>query len=260
MKRQLDTKFLLLVASAATLGFTMSVPVYGHGTVTSPISRVYRVRQSNPENPNFQLAVNAVNMDGKDSYYTWNEVSRNIPEAVQAGLPAGFDYSPWIPDGQLASAGRSQVGTDIPRTYKGLDQASSNWPTTPVDAGQTLNVDFLATAPHDPSVWDVWMTTQDWDPSTALNWNQMEFLGRPASPPLDNGHYFFDIEIPSNRSGHHVLWVAWQRDDPVGEVFISTSDVFVQAVPEPGSLMLIAAFIGPWIVRRGRSRLQLKNQ
>ncbi|MHC4846352.1 MAG: lytic polysaccharide monooxygenase [Planctomycetota bacterium] len=78
--------------------------------------------------------------------------------------------------------------------------------------------------PHDPSVWDVWMTTPDWDADTPLNWAQMEFLGRPVVT-LDAGHYTFDLLIPSDRSGHHVLWIAWQRDDPVGEVFISTSDI-----------------------------------
>jgi len=199
-----------------------------HGTVVSPQSRVHRVYQSNPENPDFPLAANAVAMDGTLAYYTWNEVSRNIPQAVQAGLPPGFDYSPWIPDGQLASAGRTDpFSPDYSWTYAGLDQASSDWPTTTLTAGDTVTIDFLATAPHDPSVWDVWMTTPDWDADTPLTWAQMEFLGRPVVT-LDAGHYTFELQIPSDRSGHHVLWVAWHRDDPVGEVFISTSDIDIQ--------------------------------
>ena len=44
---------------------------------------------------------------------------------------------------------------------------------------------------------------------------------------LEDEHYTFDLEIPTDRAGHHVLWIAWQRDDPVGEVFISTSDIEV---------------------------------
>ena len=40
-------------------------------------------------------------------------------------------------------------------------------------------------------------------------------------------HYKFDVMIPQNRVGHHVLWIAWQRDDPVGEVFFSTSDLMI---------------------------------
>lgn len=220
------------IALAAAV-ITQAVPVFGHGTAVFPASRVRRVFESNPENPNFELARNAVQMDGTLSYYTWNELSRNIPEAVQDGLPEKFDYSPWVPDGQLASAGRIATGPEIPRTYRGLDQVSTDWPTTPVTAGETLTVDFLATAPHDPSVWDVWMTTPDWDASTALNWDQMQFLDRPQATLVD-GHYFFDITIPSDLSGHHVLWIAWQRDDPAGEVFISTSDLSVASLPMLG--------------------------
>jgi hypothetical protein len=44
---------------------------------------------------------------------------------------------------------------------------------------------------------------------------------------LNNLHYYFDVMIPANRVGHHVLWIAWQRDDPVGEVFFSTSDLMI---------------------------------
>jgi len=198
-----------------------------HGTVISPMSRVYRVYQSNPSNPNFLLAQNAVAIDGTLSYYTWNEVSRNISAAVQAGLPPGFDYSPWLPDGELASGGRTDPNsTQYPRTYAGLDQVSADWPTTSVTAGAVLPVDFLVTAQHTPSAWDVWMTTPDWTPTTELNWAQMEYLGRPQVS-LSSGHYLFDVTIPSNRNGHHVLWVAWQRDDPVGEVFFSTCDILV---------------------------------
>lgn len=228
-------------AALAALVLFAGAPLVAHGTVVSPVSRVYRVYQANPDNPSFALAASAVAIDGTLSYYTWNELSRNIPQAVQAGLPAGFDYSPWCPDGQLASGGRVDPGSsEYPRTYAGLDQVSADWPTTPVDAGETILVDFLATAPHDPSVWDVWMTTSDWDAGTALNWDQMEFLGRPQ-PVLAAGHYTFDLTIPADRSGHHVLWVAWQRDDPVGEVFFSTSDLLVEPPAGPGTSFCVSA-------------------
>lgn len=199
-----------------------------HGTLIFPRSRVYHVYQSNPANPGFALAANAVTMDGQLSYYTWNEVSRNIPAAVNAGLPPGFDYSPWIPDGELASAGRTDPNSsDYPRTYAGLDQVSGDWPREVVAAGETVTCQFLATAIHSPSVWDVWMTKPTWDPSMPLTWGEMEFLERP-NPTLNGSTFTFDLTIPTDRSGHHVLWIAWQRDDPVGEVFISTSDLEIQ--------------------------------
>ena len=218
-------RLLWLVAMA----FLPVLRAAGHGTVVSPESRVHRVFASNPEIPNFSLAQNAIQTDGTQSYYTWMELSRNIATAVDAGLPAGFDYSPWVPDGTLASGGRVDANsTDYPRTYAGLDQVSSDWPTSPAQAGEPLAVDFYATTPHDPSVWDVWMTTANWNPSQPLNWAQMEFLGRPAVT-LAELHYDFDVMIPEDRVGHHVLWIAWHRDDPVGEVFFSTSDIMVAA-------------------------------
>lgn len=202
-------------------------PASAHGTVVSPISRVYRVYQSNPSNPSFALAQQAVAIDGELSYYTWNEVSRTIPAAVSAGLPPGFDYSPWLPDGAIASGGRiDPSSSEYPRTYAGLDQVSTEWPTTPVTAGAMLPVDFLATATHQPSVWDVWMTSATWTPNQPLTWAQMEHLGRPQVT-LSGGHYLFDVAVPADRDGHHVLWVTWQRDDPAGEVFFSASDILV---------------------------------
>ena len=128
-------------------------PLLAHGSVVSPQSRVHRVYRANPSNPSFALARQAVQIDGELSYYTWNELSRNIPQAVQAGLPPGFDYSPWVPDGQLASGGRVDPNSPLcPRTYAGLDQVSPDWPTTPVTAGETITVDFHATAVHQPSI------------------------------------------------------------------------------------------------------------
>lgn len=207
----------------------LASPCHGHGTTSYPKSRVLRVYEANPANPNFALAANAVAIDGSLSYYTWNEVSRNIPQAVQAGLPPGYDYSTWIPDGQLASAGRVDPNSPLyPRTYAGLDQVSAAWPTTPLIGGSTITVRFHATAPHAPSVWDVWMTRPGWDPTQPLRWADMEFLGRPAQVPLVGSEYRFDLTVPSDRSGHHVLWIAWQRDDPAGEVFVSASDVSIR--------------------------------
>lgn len=220
----LKSPLCLLVAA-----FSLCVSdLQAHGSVVYPPSRVYNIYQANPDNPGFPLAASAVAMDGTLSYYTWNEVSRNIPDAVNAGLPAGFDYSPWIPDGELASAGRTDPqSAEYPRTYAGLDQVSADWPMTAVPAGQSITVEFLATAVHHPSVWDVWMTKPSWNPNMPLTWDQMEFLERP-NPVLNGNTYTFDLDIPGDRDGHHVLWIAWQRDDPVGEVFISASDLDIQ--------------------------------
>lgn len=216
------TRLWIAVLASVSLVSTLDA----HGTLVSPASRVYRVYKSNPERPNFALAANAVRIDGKASYYTWNEVSQNVPEAVRGGLKPGFDYSRWVPDGRLASGGRFDR-TKLARTYAGLDQVSSQWPKTPVFAGESFPAEFLATASHEPSVWDVWMTKASWTPDKALRWADMEYLGRPKAT-LGGGRYRFALPIPDDRRGHHVIWVAWQRNDPAGEAFFAAADVEVR--------------------------------
>ena len=103
-----------LCALSVAVTAILPTSLLAHGTTVSPVSRVYNVFQANPDNPSFALAANAVAIDGTLSYYTWNELSRNIPEAVIAGLPPGFDYSPWVPDGQLASGGRTDPNSRRP--------------------------------------------------------------------------------------------------------------------------------------------------
>lgn len=58
----------------------------------------------------------------------------------------------------------------------------------------------------------------------------------PSTPFLAGGHYTFDLTLPSDRSGHHVPWVAWQPNESVGEVFFSTSDPSIEP-PQAGTLL-----------------------
>ena len=197
-----------------------------------------------------------------DSYFTWNQISQFIPAAAGQDMSSAFDYSPFIPDAKMASGnhrfdnwvkngGVIEDGLD----FTGLDIVSDEWPTTPIKAGEQITIDFLASAPHTPSVFDVWITTGDWQPTKPLAWSQMQLIGEfwnrheggeplpkygdreeaifvPEGEP-DQGissHYFMDVEIPNNLQGHHVIWLAWQRDDPAGEVFISASDVFINGL------------------------------
>jgi hypothetical protein len=58
--------------------------------------------------------------------------------------------------------------------------------------------------------------------------------------PIDNSPittYNWNITIPTDRSGHVAMVVIWQREDPAGEAFFSTSDLNVQAVPEPSTAL-----------------------
>ena len=47
----------------------------GHRTVTTPISRVYRVYLEGPESPDSISSQAAIAVAGPSAYYTWNQVS-----------------------------------------------------------------------------------------------------------------------------------------------------------------------------------------
>jgi|MDTC01.2.fsa_nt_gb chitin-binding protein len=50
----------------------------GHGTVTTPVSRVYRVYLEGPESPDSTYSQAAIAVAGPSAYYTWNQISKNV--------------------------------------------------------------------------------------------------------------------------------------------------------------------------------------
>jgi predicted carbohydrate-binding protein with CBM5 and CBM33 domain len=198
---------------------------FGHGSLTDPKSRVRRVYEALPQNPRPVWAAQAVALDGESSYYTWNQLSRNFPAAINGNSQLYVDN---IPDGQLASAGNHPANATLPGhpglSFSGLDSISSawSWPATAATAG-VKTFSFLATAPHDPSFFQVWITTAAWTPQMPLRWADLEYLGQPVATKTGN-IYTFDVLLPA-RTGRAVAYVAWQRVDPAGEVFFAASDL-----------------------------------
>ena len=198
---------------------------FGHGTVISPASRVYRIFQEGPDSASSPSASAALAVAGSNQYYTWNQISQNVPNYAAAVF--NDSYAAVISDGQLASGGNTgQSSFD----FSGLDLVSDkwHWPATAVAAGP-LEINWLATATHDPSYFKVWITKDDYDHRASLSWDKMEFLGQVAHTKSGK-EYTIPVTLPE-RSGRHVLYVAWQRIDPVGEVFFSTSDVIFSNDP-----------------------------
>ena len=167
----------------------------------------------------------ALAVAGSNQYYTWNQISQNVPNYAAAVF--NDSYAAVISDGQLASGGNTgQSSFD----FSGLDLVSDkwHWPATAVAAGP-LEINWLATATHDPSYFKVWVTKNDYDHRASLSWDKMEFLGQVAHTKSGK-EYTIPVTLPE-RSGRHVLYVAWQRIDPVGEVFFSTSDIIFSNDP-----------------------------
>jgi predicted carbohydrate-binding protein with CBM5 and CBM33 domain len=214
----------MLIGSGAALG---------HGSLATPQSRIYNAFTEGPESPISDAVVDAVAIGGTQPLYDWNELVNFHPgtNAQQRVI----DYSIAIPDGQLASAGNAK--------FAGFDQVRDDWPSTDIESGPFEFV-WYATTPHDPSVHRLWITTQDWDPTMPLDWAHMEEI--PIGPVgLDGAEYRFNAILPY-RTGKQVLYVIWQRLDPVGEGFYAVADVdFGQS---PDTTQCVADFNGDFSV------------
>lgn len=179
---------------------------FGHGSMADPMSRVYEVFLENPEHPTTDAGRAAVAVAGTQAFYDWHEVNRQLPN---------HDYRTQIPDGKLPGAGRDKYG--------GLNLARTDWPATRVQPGPYHCV-FAAATPHDPSYFEAYITKPGYDPRQPLKWSDLEPLPGGENARLVGRNYLFDVNFPQ-RTGRHVLYVIWQRIDPVGEVFFSTSDL-----------------------------------
>ena len=188
-----------------TLLILSGQPIFAHGTVTNPPSRVWICFQENPESPDSPACQAAIMGYGTQAFYDWNEVAR---------MDAGGRHRLILPDGNLASAGR-------PDKYGGLDQVRDDWVTTAVEPGP-FTIIWTNTAPHQTLYYDVYITKADWTPDQPLTWDSLERLvrtdPRPASA-TDN----IDVVLPQ-RSGKHIIFSVWQRS-LTPEAFYSTSDV-----------------------------------
>ncbi len=186
--------------------------VFSHGSVGDPVSRSYRIFQENPESPKDVASLAAIETAGTQAFYDWHEVSRLVPGYDPESIEA---YRAIIPDNQLAGAGRQK--------YSGLDLVRDDWPATSVNPGP-YPVIFDAWTPHDPSYFLAFITREDWTPDQPLKWDDLEPLSGTDRIVRDGNYYRFTVNFPQ-RIGHHVLYVIWQRIDPAGEVFFSTSDI-----------------------------------
>tara|TARA_B100001250_G_scaffold411705_1_gene440971 strand:+ start:1430 stop:2680 length:1251 start_codon:yes stop_codon:yes gene_type:complete len=186
--------------------------VFSHGSVGDPVSRSYRIFQENPESPKDVASLAAIETAGTQAFYDWHEVSRLVPEYAPESIEA---YRAIIPDNQLAGAGRQK--------YSGLDLVRDDWPATSVNPGP-YPVIFDAWTPHDPSYFLAFITREDWTPDQTLKWDDLEPLSGTDRVVRDGHYYRFTVDFPP-RIGKHILYVIWQRIDPAGEVFFSTSDI-----------------------------------
>ncbi|WP_318654052.1 lytic polysaccharide monooxygenase [Endozoicomonas euniceicola] len=152
-------------------------------------------------------------ISGSFPFVQRNEYAKNINDYnnMQAVRSA-------IPDGTLCYANDDKKA--------GMGVAHSGWTRTEVKAG-TFEFVFNATAPHNPSFWQFYLTKPNADLSKKLAWGDLELIQEVGNVPVVAGKYRMDVTIPESRSGNAILYTRWQRDDSAGEGFYNCSDIAI---------------------------------
>ncbi len=201
------TSFFLFVFTLVIL----TQQTYPHGTMETPLSRIYNCFLENPENPKSDACKAAVEIGGKQALYDWNGVNQANANDMHADI---------IPDGQLCSGGN--------QTFKGMDLSRNDWPSTMIgpDSNGRFDFVFIATAPHSTDYFKFYVTEDGYDPLEPLKWSDLE-----DSPfctvnevTLANGRYVMNCPLPQGKSGKHIIYTIWQRGDN-NEAFYTCTDV-----------------------------------
>ena len=161
----------------------------------------------------------AKDISGSYPFVQRNEYAKNIQDfnninAVKAA----------IPDGTLCYANDSQK--------RGMGAPHTGWTRTELSTG-TFEYVFNATAPHNPSFWEFYLTKPNADLSKGLAWGDLELIQEEGNVPVNGGKYRINVTIPSDRSGDAILFVRWQRNDSAGEGFYNCSDITITGGTTP---------------------------
>ncbi|RMI41135.1 chitin-binding protein [Streptomyces triticirhizae] len=208
---------LLVTALIALVMTSLPSPASAHGVAMSPGSRTYlcyrdMIENGTPANP---ACAAAVAETGTTPLYNWFAVL----DSNGGGRTQGY-----IPDGELCSGGHNG-----PYDFSSYNAARADWPTTSLRAGSTIEIKYSNWAAH-PGDFDVYITRSGWSPTQPLGWGDLELIDSVTDPPQsggagsDGGHYYWNVTLPSDRTGQHILYVHWIRSDSQ-ENFYSCSDV-----------------------------------
>ncbi|MFF8448424.1 lytic polysaccharide monooxygenase [Streptomyces leeuwenhoekii] len=219
-------KLLSLLAVLATLLGGLGLSVLGqssaqaHGVAMMPGSRTYLCQLDaisgtgalNPTNP---ACKDALSKSGSTALYNWFAVL----DSNAGGRGAGY-----VPDGKLCSAGDRS-----PYDFSAYNAARADWPRTHLTSGATIKVQYSNWAAH-PGDFRVYVTKPGWSPTSQLGWSDLELIQTVTNPPQqggagsNGGHYYWDLKLPSGRSGDALIFMQWVRSDSQ-ENFFSCSDI-----------------------------------
>ncbi|MFF5974383.1 lytic polysaccharide monooxygenase [Streptomyces sp. NPDC012769] len=218
-----------LAAALAAAALTALTPTaaQAHGAVFDPVSRIAACYAEGPESPDSQVCKDLVADSGTQPLYDWNEV--NVANA-------DGNHRALIPDGKLCSANRAK--------YRALDWARTDWPATAVAPG-TFGFRVRVTAPHSGTM-TMYVTRQGFDPTQPLKWSDLDATPvavHTTTRTATDGHYAFSGTLPA-RTGRHVVYMVWQRNDSP-EAFYSCSDVVFGGAAAAGTRVVTPAAEAP---------------
>ncbi|GLY00582.1 MULTISPECIES: lytic polysaccharide monooxygenase [Actinoplanes] len=217
-------RFLAVLLFAAAVGI-VALPgaAEAHGALQMPGSRTWLCYQDgrNPNTgaiePKNAACAAAVAQSGTNSLYNWFAVLRSDG----AGRVSGF-----LPDGQLCSG-----GTGGPYNFTGFNLGRTDWPLTHLTSGATVEFKYNNWARH-PGTFSLYITKDGYDPTKPLAWSDLEptpfdQVTNPAEtggPGTDDGHYYWNGQLPAGKTGKHLIYSVWARSDSQ-ETFYGCSDV-----------------------------------
>ena len=220
-------KKLLMYAMAGLLAAGVGAVVLpgaaqAHGAMQIPGSRTWLCYEDGldstgaivPKNP---ACAAAVAKSGVNALYNWFAVLRSDG----AGRVSGF-----LADGTLCSG-----GTGGPYDFTGFNLARSDWPTTHLTAGKTIEIDYNDWAKH-PGTFSLYITKDGYDPTKPLAFSDLEStpFSQVTNPPAlggpgtNDGHYYWNATLPAGKTGKHLIYSVWSRSDST-ETFYGCSDV-----------------------------------
>ena len=214
-----------VLAAAAALAMIVAAlvvpPAQAHGVTMFPGSRTFLCWQDGlrdngqivPYNP---ACAAAVAQSGATPLYNWFAVLRS---------DAGGRTSGFIPDGQLCSG-----GTGGPYDFTAYNAVRSDWPLTHLTSGANIQIRHSNWAAHPGHVRTTTSPRTAGTRTRPLKWSDLESVRQRHQPAADAAapgalnYYYWNAQLPSGKTGRHIIYIHWVRSDS-NENFFSCSDV-----------------------------------
>ncbi|MGH3735736.1 MAG: lytic polysaccharide monooxygenase [Micromonosporaceae bacterium] len=218
IRRSLAAAAAFLVTAAA-MAVNVS-PASAHGVTMFPGSRTYLCyvdgkRENGQIIPYNPACADAVAQSGTTPLYNWYAVL----DSNAGGRNVGY-----VPDGTICSAGNRS-----PYDFSPYNMARTDWPLTHLTSGAEIRWRHSNWA-HHPGTFHMYVTRDSWDPTRPLAWSDLEAFWSVTDPPQsgsagsEGGYYYWNAQLPSGKTGRHMIFIQWVRADST-ENFFSCSDV-----------------------------------